>query len=123
MIIHGKSTDPISNPGAEIVALREENQESWKRPIKHAWNGAIVHAVYVNFNFDKQTITMLALGKQICQSEDNRQMITCGDSESPITVRRPDRENDDVTPEFFCKMAFHYYTSGASWREHGRFIA
>ena len=36
-----------------------------------------------------------------------------GDIENPITVRGPDRANRDVTPDFFCEMAFHYYHPGA----------
>ena len=113
LIILGKTAKPISIRGAEIVALRDEDQESWNGTIKESWNGAIIDEIHVNFNFDKQTITMLPLGQQMYRSEDNKQMIMCGDIENPITVRGPDRANDDVTPDFFCEMAFHYYHPAA----------
>ena len=56
---------------------------------------------------------MLPLGQQMYRSKDNKQMMMCGDIENPITVRGPDRANDDVTPDFFCEMAFQYYHPAA----------
>ena len=108
LIILGKITEPISNRGAEIVASREEDQESWNATIKESWDGAIIDEIHVKFNCYWKTITMLPLGQQMYRSEDKTRMILYGDIENPITMRGPDRDYGRM-PDFYGLMAFQYF--------------
>ena len=112
VIIPGKPARAISVYGSNIVALREEDRESWNGTIKESRNGAIIDEIHVKFNIDEKTTTMIPLGQQMYRGEDKKQMIMCGDIENPITVRGPDMANNEVTPDFFPEMAFHYYHPG-----------
>ena len=73
---------------------------------------SLPYGIHVNFDVDRLTITMLPLGPHVYRSEDNRQMIICGDIKNPITVRESDMAKTDVKKDFSCKMAFQYYHPG-----------